>query len=59
MFRIPICTKYGKDRHLSTVSNNSFLDSLIRYIPEDRILLEMKEDVKKTVVRPIKVLPNN
>ena len=58
-FRMPMCTKYGKDRHLNIVSNHSFLDALITYIPENSILLEMKEDIKKTVVQPVKLLPNN
>ena len=56
---MPMCTKYGKDRHLNIVSNHSFLDALITYIPENSILLEMKEGIKKTVVQPVKLLPNN
>ena len=56
---MPMCTKYGKDRHLNIISKHSFLDALITYIPEDSILLEMKEDMKKTVVQATQVLPNN
>jgi hypothetical protein len=58
-FRMSLCTKYGKDRHLNIVSNHSFLDALITYIPEDSILLETKTYIKKTVVQATKVLPNN
>ena len=58
-FRMPLCTKYGKDRHLSIVSNHTFKDALVTYISEDSVLLQMKEDIKKTVVQPIRVLPSN
>ena len=56
---MPLCTKYGKDRHLSIVSNHTFQDALVTYISEDSVLLQMKEDIKKTVVQPIRVLPSN
>ena len=56
---MPMCPKYGKDRHLNIVSNHSFLDAQITYIPEDSVFLEVKDDIKKTVVQATKVLPNN
>ena len=55
--RMPLCTKYGQDRHLRIVSNHSFMEALVTYIPESSEMLDLKEDVKTNVIVPIHVLP--
>ena len=57
-FRMPLCTKYGQNRHLQIVSEHSFIDALVTYIPEDSKLLDLKEDIPK-VITPVHVIPES
>ena len=57
-FRMPFCTKYGQDRHLKIISEHTFKDALVTYIPEDSQLLEMKEDIPK-VITPVHGIPQS
>ena len=54
-FRMPYCTEYGQDRHLKIISEHSFKDALVTYIPEDSQLLELKEDIPK-IITPVHVI---
>ena len=52
-FRMPLYTKFGHDNNLQIVSDHTFLDALVTYIPDYSKLLHFKEDIKPKVFVPI------
>ena len=51
--------KYGQDWHVQIVADDTFIDALVTHIPDDSILLEMKEDIKETVIVPVHIIPES